>query len=189
MCSSRSNARAGAFLLLLIGTSPAQSSETSTLQAITEFLAEYSQITDAGEGHGSETLSTHLVTGDDAPALVYERTVYDSDRDREPTSRQIIHYPCEFTTLDSESVEVISWKGFRSRETFWVVTLRTILETDYLDYTNVVETRTPDGAIDVTTSRGRVNNLALGYFRTEATARRLAQLVQQLFEESGVTSG
>ena len=170
------------FVLLVGVAAAAQPSEGVTAVWVSEYLEEFSRVIDAGPGNGMETLATHLTIGDEreSPSLVYERNLYDSDRDRTPTFRQLIHYPCDFADFDPETLEVVSWEGPRSGKVFWVVTVRTTAEKGYLDYTNVVEERRPNGTVDVTSSRGKARNLALGYFESEEYARRLVESVGQL---------
>ncbi len=146
------------------------------IRGLQAYLEEFSGVLDVDDDRGREFISTRLTDPDPEGAfvLVYERKRYDSIETRTPTTRQIIHYPFALSNLSPSSMEVREWTGPLSGRLYSMVLATVDAEKQFIDYTNIVETRLEDGRADVTSSRGKARTLALGYFRKQETAQDFA---------------
>lgn len=122
------------------------------------------------------------VPGEDRYILVYQRVLYNGAR--KPESRQIINYTFEWVELDADTIELVPWQGMYAEEEFFVVTVRAKESIEFIPYSNLVEQRQKDGTVDVTGSRGRVRQIALGYFTDEETAAMCVENARALIESA-----
>ena len=158
--------------------------DNATIPWIQTFLDEFSLVLDTHPERGREFIATQLTTpeGEDTLVLVYERSRYSDPKSEKPDSRQRIHYPFELRDLNPDTLVVRSWTGPLSGNSFHMVLIEVTKAKGFVDYSNIVEERLPDGSIDVTSSRGKARTLALGYFSSEENARRLADTAKQLID-------
>lgn len=170
----------------------AQTSDTGQRQFrwIQDFLREFSTTQDIDDGTGGrEVLSTRLETHPDSgrAILSYERSTYASASPGSLRRRQVIQYTVTFDDLDAATLRRQAWTGQRSGDESWIVIVDIRPDADFVPYTNLVETRMSDGSVDVTSSRGRVRTIALGYFTSQDQADQLVEGVGKFLRESGGT--
>lgn len=137
-----------------------------------------------GDPAEGQFLSTVLrdVPGADRYILVYQRILYNGAR--KPESRQIINYTFQWADLDAGTIDLVPWQGMYAEEEFFVVTIRAHESVEFIPYSNLVEQRLKDGTVDLTGSRGRVRQIALGYFTDEETAAMCVESARKLIESA-----
>jgi hypothetical protein len=152
---------------------------------IREYLAEFSLVTDGGSAGPRDLLWTRLERHPDAgrAVLTYQRATYSGAAQTPPDARQLIHYTVRLSDLDARAVTVERWEGFHSRHEFWLVRAVIREGAELIPYTNVFERRIDADRVDVTSSRGQVREIVLGYFETETDAARLADNFQDMLEQ------
>ncbi len=168
--------------ILLAAAAGGEAGRETSIAGLQAYLVEFSGVLDVDDDRGREFISTQLTDPDPAGAfaLVYERNRYDSVETRTPATRQIIRYPFAFSNLSPSSMEVREWAGPLSGRRYYMVLATVETEKQFIDYTNIVETRLEDGSVDVTSSRGKARTLALGYFREKETAQKFADAFQDV---------
>jgi hypothetical protein len=144
---------------------------------IREYLQEFSVVTDGGASGPRDIISTRLDPHPDAGCAVlgYQRASYSGPDANSLQTQQLIQYTVRLSDITPESVRVQAWDGFNADQAFWLVRAVIAEEADYVSYTNVLERRIEDGSVEVTSSRGRVREIVLGYFTDETIAARLAE--------------
>lgn len=181
-----------ALLTLLALTSPFAAAQESSAQFewLREYLAEFSIVSDAAPDGAREVLSTRLEPHPEPGLAVirYQRESYRSAGADRPEIRQIIHYTVRLDDLDTETISVQPWQGPHSGRERWLVRVVIDADADYVPYTNVFERSVGPEAVDVTSSRGRVREVVLGYFETQTQAARLADSFRDLLERGAQQS-
>lgn len=174
-------------LMCLTGIlSPAQENSSTTLEWVRGYLEEFSVVLDTNpDKDDRELLTTRLIEHPEPETmiLVYERSQFDADQSGVPVTRQLINYTFSMADVDPKTLVARPWKGPRSGETFWMVAINIKTSKEFVTYSNLFEQRLPSGEVDVTSSRGKSRTLALGYFRREAQAEQLLELVQSVLDE------
>ena len=117
--------------------------------------------------------------------LMYRRASYGGAGDDSLESQQTIHYTIVLGDIAAESIRIETWTGFNSNQTFRLVRAEINDAAEFVPYTNVFERKLEDGSVDVTSSRGRVREVVLGYFADETTAARLADEFRGMLESLG----
>lgn len=148
------------------------------LQWLQDFLQEFSVVADIDPDSGArEIVSTRLQSHPEAGRVIlsYQRSTYATGSPRSLERRQVIQYTVTIADVNRSGVETASWTAPRSGETFWMVSVPIQENAKFVPYTNLVEMRLDDGSVDVTSSRGRVRSIALGYFSSESVAKRFAE--------------
>ncbi len=142
-----------------------------------EYLQEFSVVTDGGSTGPRDVISTQLDPHPDPGYVVlgYQLASYAGPSPESLRTQQLIQYTVRLSDITPESVGVVAWKGSHAGQAFWLVQAVVAEDADYVPYTNVFERRLEDGSVDVTSSRGRVRELVLGYFANETTAARFAE--------------
>lgn len=151
---------------------------------IRDFLAEFSIVSDGAGDGPRDIMSTRLETHPDAgfAILSYRRTSYAGFGVDTIASQQTILYTVRLAGVDAASIRVQPLDAFNSDATFWMVQARLRDQTEFVPYTNLFERRLDDGTVDVSSSRGRVREIVLGYFATEDAAVTLAERFRNLIE-------
>lgn len=180
----------GIALFVTFAAASAQDEEVepqATVKGVQAYLEEFSAVTDSIDGRGRVIVSTSLSSDDSQREfkLIYERTNYETVERRTPLTHQIILYFFKLNDLTPSSVVVRELAGPISGRPYYVVFSRVGPQKKYIDYTNLFEQRRSDGTVDVTTSRGKAQTLALGYFTKEEEARRFADMFRDLLARAG----
>ncbi len=157
--------------------------DRARFQQVRELLDEFSLVTDGAPAGPRDVMSTRIEPHPEPgiAVLSYRRASY-ADAGSLATE-QIIQYTVRLGSLDPGSVRAQVWQGFNAGETFWLVHATTRGGDEFVPYTNLFQRRLEDGTIDSTSSRGRVREVVIGYFATEESARRLAELFQGMLED------
>lgn len=159
--------------------------DPARFQRVRELLAEFSLVTDGASAGRRDVISTRIEAHPDpgTAVLSYRRASYTDAGADSLATEQIIQYTVRLGMLDPGSVRARVWEGFNADKTFWLVHATTRGEDDFMPYTNLFQRRLEDGAVDLTSSRGRVREVVIGYFTTEESAHRLAGLFRDMLED------
>ena len=154
---------------------------------IREYLREYSVVSEGLASGPRETFSTWLQAHPerDRAVLGYQRSTYSGPESGSLQTQQIIQYTIRFSDIAAHSIETQSHDGFIAGEPYWLVRAVITEGADFVPYTNVFERRAADGSVEVTSSRGRVREIVLGYFAEEVMAERLADHFRDMVENLG----
>jgi hypothetical protein len=157
---------------------------TNSFNWVRDFLSEFSLVTDSAASGPREIVSTRLESHPEPgrAILMYQRATYSGSDANTLQSQQVIQYTLRLTDIVRDSVRVETWSGTHSGTALWLVRAAIDDDAGFVPYTNVVEQRLADGSVDVTSSRGRVREIVLGYFSDESTAARLADGFTRLLE-------
>ena len=117
--------------------------------------------------------------------LSYRRASYTGAGSSSLETQQLIHYTLDLHRVDPSTVAVQSWPGSNSGASYWLVRAALRSDEEFVPYTNIFERRLEDGSVDVTSSRGRVREIVLGYFTEEVLASRLAENFRDMVERLG----
>ncbi len=142
-------------------------------------LAEFSTVAFPWPGGGTKevvTTRTQGLSSADTLVLTYERVTYAKGDATEIDGRQLIVYNIEPASLDAGSVTTRRQGpiGAGDDPVFWIVTVAVLESPGFVPYDNFFESRKGDGTPELTRSRGRVREIALGYFPREDVASRVA---------------
>lgn len=158
--------------------------DAAQFQYIREYLTEFSIVTDGAAAGPRDVVLTRLEPHPD-PAravLMYRRTSYTGPGEDALESQQTIRYTIIWRDIAPDSIRIQTWDGFNSNQTYRLVNAVIEDNAKFVPYTNVFERKLEDGTVDVTTSRGRVRELVLGYFADETTAARIADEFRSMLE-------
>jgi hypothetical protein len=177
-------------ILLILLTAAALSSgagepDTGQFQYIREYLSEFSIVTDGTATGPRDVVLTRLEPHPDPgrAVLMYRRASYAGSGEKSLESQQTIHYTLALGDISANSIRIQTWEGSHSKHTFQLVSAVVEESAELVPYTNVFERKLDDGTVDVTSSRGRVRELVLGYFADETAAARLADEFRGMLEE------
>jgi hypothetical protein len=150
-----------------------------------EYLAEFSTVSDGGTTGPRDVLSTRLEPHPEVgrAILIYQRSTYAGASSNTLETQQVIQYTIRFDDIDAKSVATQTWKGFNSGREFRLVRAVILEGAEFIAYTNVFERRLADGTVDVTSSRGNVREVVLGYFDSESNASRFADTFRGILED------
>lgn len=181
-----------ALALVAAATLPvaAQDAPPAGWEWLQDFLHEFSVVADIDADSGArDVVSTRLETHpDDGRAILsYQRSTYATGSPRSLERRQVIQYTLSLDDVDRKAIESQAWIGPRSGEEYWMVMAPIREDSDFVPYTNLVEIRLDDGSVDVTSSRGRVRTVALGYFTSQAAASEFAKGFRAFLSEPGTS--
>jgi hypothetical protein len=187
MCCSRRGLSSGCFVLvvsLLCSIPPATPAEDDAsadasppLAWLRDLLAESSGLTvPAEEGRPREVLSTrtHGTLSDGAFILEYERAAYGPEHPERLDHRQLILYRVYPEVLDPATIAIQRFAD-ESGSASWIVLVGIFEGAEFISYDNLVESRKENGTPELTRSRGRVRQVALGYFSDRAQAGKLME--------------
>jgi len=174
--------RLSVFLLLVPLCASEVRATPNHLQWIIEYLEEFSVVTDGGTDGPRDIMTTRLAPHPDEGfvTLIYRRASYTGASPKTLETTQLIHYTVRLAEVSPGSVEVKPVDAFNAGERYWIVTSVISGDAEYVPYTNIFERRMEDGSVDVTSSRGRVREVVIGYFGTKLAAERLADSFREL---------
>jgi hypothetical protein len=84
--------------------------------------------------------------------------------------------------LETGSIVVEAVHASGSPQTSWIVRASIRSGADFVPYTNIFEEKLDGDRVDVTSSKGRVREIIVGYFGTERAATQLADGFRDLLE-------
>jgi hypothetical protein len=176
-----------AFLLVCVLTpalyaqqpDPSGPSAFPALDWLRDYLAEFSTVVFPEAGGGTREVVTTRTQGlisANAFVLAYERIAYTKGNPARIDGRQLIMYNVRPASLDPGSVSIQrqGTPALGDEPAFWTVTVAVREDPGFIPYDNLFESHQEDGAPDLTRSRGRVREIALGYFLREDLATGLA---------------
>ncbi len=160
------------------GADAHNSDEEPALAWLRDFLADSSVLTvTASDDHPREVVTTRTsgVVSNGAFILEYERSTYAQEGPSTLNQHQLIMYSVRPDDLDAATLSISRFADSDGEGAAWIVSIGIVDGADFVSYDNLVESRKDGGALDLTRSRGRVRQVALGYFSDRARASELGE--------------